>query len=75
MSIKLLTEQHLKFLSLKGGCTGLSKCHIVGNHMWLIADQCSHKYYEVLHNDTLHIEELTNTIGLLNDLIFIYKSA
>ena len=41
MTVKLLTEQHLEFLSLKGGCTGssestLSKCHIVGNLMhWL----------------------------------------
>ena len=35
---KLQTENHLEFLSLKGGCTGSSessssKCHIVGNHM------------------------------------------
>ena len=41
MTVKLLIEHHLEFLSLKGGCTGsfelhLSKCHIVGNHMaWL----------------------------------------
>ena len=38
MSVKLLTEHHLKFLSLKGGYTGSSestlvKYHIVGNHM------------------------------------------
>ena len=39
MSVKLLTEHHLQFLSLKGGCIGspesthMSKCHIVGNHM------------------------------------------
>ena len=38
MIVKLLTEHHLEFLSLKGGCTGLSestlvKYHIVGNHM------------------------------------------
>ena len=38
MSVKLLTEQHLEFLSLKGGSTGSSesirvKCHIVGNHI------------------------------------------
>ena len=38
MTVKLMTEQHLEFLSLKGGCTGLSesmlaKCHIFGNHM------------------------------------------
>ena len=38
MNIKLLTEHHLKFVSLKGGCTCsfesiLVKCHIVGNHV------------------------------------------
>ena len=38
MIVKLLTEDHLEFLSLKGGCTcssesALVKCHIVGNHM------------------------------------------
>ena len=39
MIVKLLTEHHLEFLSLKGGCRGssesahMSKCHIVGNHM------------------------------------------
>ena len=45
MSVKLLTEHYLEFISLKGGCTGLSestliKCHIVGNHMsWLICER------------------------------------
>ena len=29
MSIKLLTEQHLEFLSLKGGCTGSSESTLV----------------------------------------------
>ena len=38
MIVKLLTEQHLEFLSLKGGCTGSSestlvKCHIDGKNM------------------------------------------
>ena len=38
MIVKLLTEHHLEFLSLKGGCTGSSestlvKMLIVGNHM------------------------------------------
>ena len=42
MIVKLLTEHHLEFLSLTGGCSGSAKsthvkCHIVGNHMyWLI---------------------------------------
>ena len=52
MIVKLLTEHHLEFLSLKGGCTGsrlslhMSKCHNVGNLMhWLISyfadvDEC-----------------------------------
>ena len=39
MIVKLLTEHHLEFLSLKGGAAAarpsihLSKCHIVGNLM------------------------------------------
>ena len=38
MIVKLLTEHHLEFLSLKGGCRGLSestlvKCQLVGNLM------------------------------------------
>ena len=33
LTVNLLTEHHLEFISLKGGCTGRSKCHIVGNHM------------------------------------------
>ena len=38
MSVKLLTEHHLEFLRLKGGCKArlslfMSKRHIVGNHM------------------------------------------
>ena len=33
MIVKLLTEHHLEFLSLRGGCIGSSECHIVGNHM------------------------------------------
>ena len=38
INVQLLAEQHLEFLSLKGGLNlHLSKCHIVGNHMsWLI---------------------------------------
>ena len=38
MTVKKLTDHHLEFLSLKGGCKArlslhMSKCHIVGNHM------------------------------------------
>ena len=35
MTVKLLTEQHLKFLSLKGGYTGSSESTIVKmSHCW-----------------------------------------
>ena len=35
MNIKLLTEQHLEFLSLKGGCTGSSESiHVKMHHCW-----------------------------------------
>ena len=35
MSVKLLTEQHLEFLSLKGGYTGSSESTLVKEtHCW-----------------------------------------
>ena len=35
MNIKLLTEHHLEFLSLKGGCTGSSEFTLVEEpHCW-----------------------------------------
>ena len=43
-TLRLLTIHHLKFLSLKRGCTDSSestlvKCHVFGNHMsWLISN-------------------------------------
>ena len=35
MTVKLLTEHHLEFLSLKGGCTGSSESTLVKtSHCW-----------------------------------------
>ena len=35
MNVKLLTEHHLEFLSLKGGCTGSFECILVKMpHCW-----------------------------------------
>ena len=35
MTLKLLTADHLEFLSLKGGCTGLSESTLVKvPHCW-----------------------------------------
>ena len=44
MIVKLLTEHHLEFLSLKGGCRGLSECtctHVKMPHCW--------KYHALAH--------------------------
>ena len=34
MLVKLLTEHHLEFLSLKGGCTGSSESTLVKMSNW-----------------------------------------
>ena len=35
MTVKLLAEQHLEFLSFKGGCIGLSESqHVKMPHCW-----------------------------------------
>ena len=34
MSVKLLTEHHLEFVSLKGGCTGSSESTLVEMQRW-----------------------------------------
>ena len=47
MTLKLLTEHHLEFLSLKRDSQArlslhLSKCHIVGNHMSQLILYCQY---------------------------------
>ena len=46
MTVKLLTEHHSEFLSLKGGCTGLSESTVVKlPHCWkshVVARICFH---------------------------------
>ena len=55
MSVKLLTEHNLEFLSLTGGYTQahlslhLSKCHIVGNHMPLLKCSDTFSDYEIVN--------------------------
>ena len=34
MVVKLLTEHHLEFLSLKGGCSGSESTHVKMLHCW-----------------------------------------
>ena len=45
MTVKLLTEQHLEFLGLKGGCTGSSESTLVKMpHCWKSHDT-AHLYF------------------------------
>ena len=43
MTVKLLTERHLEFLSLKGGCTGSSEATLV--EMPLLEIMCHGSFY------------------------------
>ena len=55
MTIKLLTEHHLEFLSLKGGCTGLPESTLVKmphcwkSHVTAHMSHSSHVLTAVLH--------------------------
>ena len=46
MTVKLLTERHLQFPSLRGGCTGLSESTLVKmSHCWK-SHVVAHMYIE-----------------------------
>ena len=54
MSVKLLTEQHLEFISLKGGCTGSFESTLVKIlHCWK-----SHVMAQILHTMSIQISWL-----------------
>ena len=49
MIVKLLTEHHLEFLSLKGGCTGSSEStHVKIPHCWK-SHAAAHSIYSQFH--------------------------
>ena len=57
MTVKLLTKPHLRFLSLKGGCTGSSaSIHVKMPHCWK-----SHVTAQ------LSLEDLTEVVVLLHN--------
>ena len=70
MSVQLLTEHHLEFISLKKKATQarlslhLSKCHIVGNHMsWL-----NYKSVITLVMCEMHILNSKRDLSMKNDI-------
>ena len=57
MSVKLLSEHHLEFLSLKGRCSGLSESTLVKMpHCWK-----SHAMAQMSHYIVDHTGEKPNT--------------
>ena len=52
MIAKLLTEHHLEFLSLKGGCRASSKSTLV--KMLEISCHCSFIHYYILYINLIH---------------------
>ena len=64
MIVKLLTEHHLEFLSLKGGCTGSSESILVklleisccGSNVILFAD------YQYIGTETYLLMKNTNSV-------------
>ena len=49
MTVKLLTDQHLEFLSLKGDCTGSSESTLVKNAT-LLEISCGGSIIDLLKN-------------------------
>ena len=61
MIVKLLTEHHLEFLSLKGGCTGLSESTLVKMpHCWKY-HALAH-YYIIQHHKIVY--HMTSRLGV-----------
>ena len=68
MSVKLLTEHHLKFLSLKGGCTDSSEyTHVKMPHCWK-SHVIAHIYFD---NFRLFVEKEVNGLLHLDEIVIV----
>ena len=86
MSIKLLNEYHLEFLSLKGGCTGSSestfvkmpncwKSHVAAQIPYLLNNQRSKTTICVeIYSKFVHSHPGTETIVFVTDLIQLFHN-
>ena len=65
MSVKLLTEHHLEFLSVKGGCTGSSESTLVEmRHCWKsrVADYYFLLQMEVVKSHGVEVKNINQEI-------------
>ena len=84
MNIKLLTEHHLEFLSLKGGCTGSSEStHVKMPHCWkshglahmcfyqsplILTELFQHNLINVSYLTACYLYQVMMTLHFLNDI-------
>ena len=66
MSVKLLTEHHLEFLSLKGGCTGSSQSTLVK------MSNCWNSYVSM--SKSMTDSQNTTVLTYLCSLCFLFDS-
>ena len=55
MIVKLLTEHHLEFLSLKGGCTGSSESTHVEMPHCTKSHALAHMVFSISHTSCLYV--------------------
>ena len=83
MSVELLTEHHLGFLSLKGGCTGSSestlvkmpycwKSHVAAQLLFCLASGKSGGVVRVTNRKTAERTLLKDFVGRVIDLAFAH---
>ena len=60
MIVKLLTEHHLEFLSLKGGCTGSSESTLVKMSNCLKSHAVAHYYSTVYALQLIVVDKLVS---------------
>ena len=66
MSVKLLTEHHLEFLSLKGGCTGSSESALVKMpHCWKSCVTAQFSFLRITFN---HSKKMSESSGYFLNL-------
>ena len=71
MTVKLLTEHHLEFLSLRGGCTGSSESKLVKmTHCWKSHVAAQLFVLFTISKIMLYLYEKSNTLDIRPDFFY-----
>ena len=72
MIVNLLTEHHLEFLSLKGGCRGSSKSTLVKmSNCWNSHAAAHIKYFKTSPADQYYNSDGTPQLALISVVLFL----